>query len=81
MVSAVSKPYLHELEYIESTGIQWIDSGYIPNKNTEITAKIAFSEDGYEMGILGCIVRDGDKYSSWHFGVLKTNWLYTEAHL
>lgn len=31
-----------KLEYIESTGEQWIDTGYKPNNNTRIIAKMSF---------------------------------------
>lgn len=34
------KPYT-EVEYIESTGAQWIDTGYIPNNTTEIEVGVS----------------------------------------
>jgi hypothetical protein len=33
-----------EVEYIESTGVQYIDSLYKPNYNTEISCKFAHNE-------------------------------------
>jgi len=33
-----------ELEYIESTGTQYIDTGYVPNTTTRVVASIAFPE-------------------------------------
>ena len=33
---AEGKPYLYELEYIQSTGTQWIDTGFKPNQNTRV---------------------------------------------
>ena len=32
----ITKPYYCEVEYLESTGTQWIDTGYIPNNNTSV---------------------------------------------
>lgn len=32
---------IHEVEYIESTGTQWIDTNYIPNNNTSVEAIIS----------------------------------------
>lgn len=42
---AVSSDYT-ALEYIQSTGTQYIDTGYIPNHNT--TTVVTFSADSYE---------------------------------
>ncbi|MBO7732892.1 MAG: hypothetical protein J6S67_10075 [Methanobrevibacter sp.] len=38
------KPYFKELEYIESTGTQYIDSGIIPNQSEGIVLKAAYSD-------------------------------------
>lgn len=34
------EPYVYELEYIESTGTQYIDTRYIPNQNTRLVMDI-----------------------------------------
>lgn len=50
-----------KLEYIEATGTQYIDSGFIPTSNTKIVFK--FSEKGTENGIwFGAYPSNGD----WH---------------
>ena len=37
-VKPAEKPYLHEVEYIESTGTQWINTDYIPSGNFSVEA-------------------------------------------
>ena len=65
----VQKPYAKRLAYLESTGVQYIDTGYIPNENTEIIANAAFLENDYNLQQYGCIINKNGKYSRWHFGV------------
>lgn len=31
------------IEYLESTGTQWIDTGYVPNTNTKVSIKLQFT--------------------------------------
>ena len=40
-----------EVEYIESTGTQWIDTSYIPNVNTEISTKISRGTQSTQWGV------------------------------
>lgn len=35
-----------ELEYIESTGTQWIDTGFKPNQNTRVVIKLSTTQTG-----------------------------------
>ena len=37
--SLITKPYDAEIEYLESTGTQWIDTGIIPDSNTIVQFK------------------------------------------
>ncbi len=41
-----SLPYDTEIEYIESTGTQYINSRYCPNTNTKVEAKVMYSHPG-----------------------------------
>ncbi|MBQ4647148.1 MAG: hypothetical protein IJB79_07345 [Candidatus Gastranaerophilales bacterium] len=65
---AVEKPYEKRVAYIESTGTQYIDTGYIPNENTEILANVAFLEKTQALQQYGCITNTNNSYSRWHFG-------------
>ena len=64
----VEKPYEKRVAYLESTGAQYIDTGYIPNENTEIIANVAFMEKSNALQQMGCITNEDGKYSRWHFG-------------
>ena len=58
-----------ELEYIESSGTQYIDTGFKPNQNTRVVAKM----DGYSVGTAQWYFgsRDGTKVNA--FGLLTTD--------
>ena len=64
-----------EVEYIESTGTQYIDTKYVPNKDTEIKANVAFMEKTDILQQFGVITNLGisgkAKYSRRHFGVFE----------
>lgn len=64
-----SKPYI-ELEYIESTGVQYIDTGICPGPNTIIEMDLRFSgtftPDNINGAILGA--RDNNTRMSCNFG-------------
>lgn len=64
----VKKPYEKRVAYIESTGTQYIDTGYVPNENTEIMANVAFLEQTASLQQYGCIIAKDYTYSRWHFG-------------
>ena len=51
------KPYDAEVEYLESTGTQWINTRIVPTLNTKVVVKVAFTRRTYT-GYYG--VRDGD---------------------
>ena len=69
----VKKPYEKRLAYIESTGTQYIDTGYVPNEDTEIVANVAFLEKTNDLQQYGCITNEKGKYARWHFGVYRNN--------
>ena len=49
------RKYYVELEYLESTGTQWIDTGYIPTNSTGYKLKHTICEDnGRDNIIIGC---------------------------
>lgn len=67
---ADAKPYARELEYIQSSGTQYIDTGFIPKHNTRV--KMDFKSDGvpssYSAGCAGLFgIRHGT--SSNAFGI------------
>ena len=64
----VEKPYEKRVAYLESTGTQYIDTGYVPNQNTEIIANVAFLEQTANLQQYGCITNENNSYSRWHFG-------------
>ena len=51
-----------ELEYIESNGTQYIDSGIYPDKNTEIEMVVKTKEAGYPQYLFGVSGDDGKRY-------------------
>lgn len=69
----VEKPYEKRVAYIESTGSQYIDTGYVPDENTEIVANVAFMEKTTALQQFGCITNENNKYSRWHFGAYQNN--------
>ena len=53
-----------EVEYIESTGTQYINTGYIPNTNTEIEADISWGEGQLAWATFFWVTRN-DSSSDW----------------
>lgn len=51
--SAVPNEYT-QLEYIESTGAQWIDTGYIPTENTSVDLKWLSTDISGMQAVIGC---------------------------
>lgn len=43
-------PYSKELDYIESSGTQYIDTGFKPNQNTRVKILFSYSSAGYVFG-------------------------------
>lgn len=56
-----------EVKYIQSSGTQWIDTGFKPNQNTRMTIKTAYLESA---GNNVCGVRDSSIESKKRFGVI-----------
>ena len=56
-----------EVQYIQSSGTQWIDTGFKPNQNTRMTIKTAYFESA---GNNVCGVRDSSIESIKRFGVI-----------
>lgn len=62
-----------ELEYIEATGTQYIDTDYAPNQNTRVMAEMEFGSSGF--GIMNCLfgtrstISESDSlaYALWSF--------------
>ena len=70
----MSLPYTYQqVEYIEGTGTQYIDTGYIPQGNTEVRADIQFTHtsatyDGTHAAIFGA--SSSDKRFYMNFGAM-----------
>lgn len=58
-----------QLEYIESTGTQWIDTGFKPNQNTKVVTSINISSSG-TAGVFGC--RDSVNVNTFVFWILNS---------
>ncbi|MBR3605617.1 MAG: flagellin, partial [Candidatus Gastranaerophilales bacterium] len=69
----VEKPYEKRVAFIESTGTQYIDTGHVPDENTEIVANVAFMEKTANLQQFGCITNNDNKYARWHFGAYQNN--------
>lgn len=61
-----------ELEYIESTGTQWINSNYIPNINTAIEGSFQHTENTVDTMLFG--VRKSNSNNSYTFWVHPTEY-------
>ena len=69
--------FYQKVEYIESSGTQWIDTGYKPNNNTRIIAEVSTSSYGnaaffgagnteYSQAICSYIERSGKLFRGFH---------------
>lgn len=72
---AEGKPYKCELEYIESTGTQYINTGFKPNNNSKLTARVKFT-NGAETYPFPYGVWDSNNTNSFMFACLTK---YTKA--
>ena len=54
------RPFYTELEYLESTGTQWIDTEYIGNSNTKVEVKCYSENTSQNRALFGA--RDGGAY-------------------
>ena len=64
-----------EVEYLEATGTQWIDTGYIPNSNTRITfdASTSSTESAFVMGV-------GDASSDLRYAIYSNTSTHRHDH-
>lgn len=64
-----------EVEYLEATGTQWIDTGFIPNSNTRITfdASTSSTESAFIMGV-------GDASSNFRYAVYSNKSTHRHDH-
>lgn len=47
-----TKPYKAELEYLESTGTQYIDTGYVPNQDTRVITEHFYTKQPQNRGFV-----------------------------
>lgn len=64
------------LEYIQSTGTQWIDTGFKPNQDTRVVIDIAVSNTQIAEGHM-CSVAEVTRFYSLFFQPKKTGWYHT----
>ena len=64
-------PYDAEVEYLESTGTQWIDTGLPMRSGTSMDARVLFSADRWQM------VTGGYDYYSMGVGESSAKWFLT----
>ena len=62
-----------ELEYIESTGTQYFDTGYTQTQNTELSVDCAFTD--LSSGRFGSVKLVGGNTYRFYFGVLDNKWI------
>lgn len=53
-----TRPYDCEIEYLESTGTQWIDTGIIGNNTCKVEIKVCITNNNLAMGIFGSRIYD-----------------------
>ena len=57
------------IDYIESSGTQWIDTGYIPNNNTRVKVKVQFKNvENYHTAVFGAsnwVAGNGYRFFLW----------------
>ncbi len=62
------------VDYIESTGTQWIDMNYIPNENTLWECDVMFvNRNNIDYTAFGMLYRIENTYSRFHFGLNNKN--------
>lgn len=59
-------PYDVEIEYLESTGTQWIDTGIIPDAATGFEAQVVCSNNDDDTYLIG--LRNDSSYTRWGVG-------------
>lgn len=75
-------PYDAEIEYLESTGTQWIDTGWIPTTTAKITLGVNIQDYTTSTRVIqmGCIQSGGKPYYNWSwsgfFGDLYCHWYF-----
>lgn len=67
-------PYDSQIEYLESTGTQYIDTGYVPNADTIAVLDAALTSAGNETTMFGLINSNGGV--RFHFGTYQSKWHY-----
>lgn len=67
-------PYDAQIEYLESTGTQYIDTGYVPNENTIAVLDAALTSADDEITMFGLINSNGGV--RFHFGTYQSKWHY-----
>ena len=68
-----------EVEYIESTGTQYIDTGYIAKKNTVFEVDCAFTD--LSAGRNGSLWASGNDSRRYYFGVLSSKFIGANSTL
>lgn len=58
------------VEYLESTGTQYINTGYAPLQDDEITAYVSFNNNSNQM--MGCFKSSGGVYQRCHFSAYQS---------
>ena len=72
LMGGVKPPYDAEVEYLESTGTQWIDLGFIPQDDTRITCLVGRNPSFY-MGAQTAWERNTFRYNE---NSSRTYWVY-----
>lgn len=70
ILASRARPYDSEVEYIESTGTQWIDTGHVPTGKTRMEIDGSFTEliDSTFMGLSHNVTSEGKLCRMW-FGI------------
>lgn len=64
----IEKPYDAEVEYIKSSGTEYIDTGYIPTANTHIIMRAAYKNNNYTDNMNGEMESSTNR--RFHWGVV-----------
>lgn len=67
------KPYDSEIEYLQSTGKQYIETGIIPNDSTGVYIT-AYRISGNDNLVIGC--RNNSGNTRWAIGITTLGWYY-----
>ena len=60
--------FMTEIEYLESTDTQWIDTGVEPSSDVRLTIDGQFLAPSESNQILGVIQNVSGTYKRWHIG-------------